>query len=445
MTAAGINETILSDLDAIQERLCERYMALESMALLRRRYGTRVGLRYALRDGALIVGAVMDRAGDDEAVLSYLLASINNLHLAFCTRELVIACDPILGGRIKERFVPESRILEIYGDSLKVNFLPLTSFDGLFRETGDPAGPEASLPRPSRERVVGVDIGGTKVKSILYDGSGILKQDIRETPILEAPSTERLIEELAELVGGLADSRTSAVGIAWPAPIVDGRIVTPIKIPALFKAEGLVRIAGLRELLGTRLGLPLTILNDGAAGALSIARMGNLVDTLCIGLGYSVSAGFIDARGKMNPQMELCAATLGFEGQRPVKVRDYLSLKFGVPAIAKSLGFTLSGKTSLEQAQSLVAMSIEEYTEEAAFVFTLLGMYLAEMIASAHGLLGMRSAAVFGGLTKNPLIVPSAERWLAKAHPDMPIRLINTKADNQFVNAIGAAISAMEN
>ncbi len=447
MAASSVNGDILSDLDSVQEMLRAKYIRLDSMAVLDVKYRLDADIAFQSGVGSLAVqvGAPFVRVSGDGFFLAYILAKINNLHLAFGGPRLIIAAEPPLLSLLRMRFQPESRMREIYGDSLRVEFVPESLLGGFAVDAGTrPRG--AAIPPPAAQpgRVVGVDIGGTNVKSILYENGAILRRDIRKTPILEASSTDLLVDELVETVRAVSGPELRGVGIAWPAPLVDGRIVTPIKIPNIYAAEKLSRVSDLRRLLGERLGLPVTLLNDGVAGALSIARTNGFSDTLCIGLGYSVSAGFISSSGGMLPQMELCAATIGFEDGTAKKVRDFLSLKFGIPAIAQRLSLHLEGQTSLEQAEYLVNMSMREYTDRIGYVFTLLGMYLAEMIAFAHNILAMKNAAVFGGLTKNELVVASAQRWLATAHSELPVKFINTKVDNQFINAVGAAISALE-
>jgi hypothetical protein len=445
MIASSVNESLLADLDSVQARLAERYLRVESMAALGRRYAKDVEVFAECGAGDSLcvrIRLASSRSAEDEGVISYLIARINNVHLLFGGARLVVAAPASVAGALRLRLEPESRMKEIYGEGLRVEFATEATLEGLVSRGR--AAPAGAGERSRTARVVGMDIGGTNVKTVLYERGAILKQDIRKTPILNAPSTDALVEELVEAVGSIAEGEAGGIGICWPAPVVDGRIVTPIKIPNINRSEGLDRIGGLRSLLEERLGLPVSILNDGAAGALSIAKTNGLTDALCIGLGYSVAAGFISSKGGTLPQMELCAATMGFEGGAPRKVREFLSLKFGIPYIAEQLGLRLEGATSLEKAEYLVNLSKSEYTEQIGCVFVMLGMYLAEMIASAYDILGMRRTAVFGGLTKNELILKSAERWLKTAYGDLPMEFINTKIDNQFINAVGAALSILE-
>jgi len=458
MNDTSANERLLAELARVQNRLSVHFSRFRSMAELSRseckgllavpkRDEDGNGLTVRIRN---LTGRELDKISFD-----YLEARINNLHLANGGARLTIQANLDTIEILKRNHVNDPRMKEIYGDQLQVVFITEDPLSAMIGDNEVPAGVVGTYvhgsknhdhrPRAVRPRlVVGMDIGGTNIKTILFRDGGIARHDIRKPMILEAKTTEMLLEGLCEALTQIDGAGAEGIGIAWPAPIINGKIVTPIKLPNIYSGEGLSRISDLGSLISRRLGIPTIILNDGAAGALSIARNNGLVDTLCIGLGYSVSAGYISADGNLSPQMELCAAVLGFQDGTAKKVRDFLSLKFGIPAIADMLDLPLVGTTSLEKAEYLVNLSLTEYTEKIGEVFILLGMYLAEMIASTHDIIPMRNAAIFGGLSKNALVVASASRWLKHNHPNIDVKFINTGIDNQFVNAVGAAYAAVD-
>src|ERR1700722_1558334 len=112
-----------------------------------------------------------------------------------------------------------------------------------------------SIPRPRRDydaismsRVVGIDLGGTKVAAAVLksQGTGLSDPCVRPT---ELSGTEDLIDQLVEIIDEARDgSPIDAVGIGVPSIVefATGRVVDSVNIP-------LADVA-LREVLGRRRG-----------------------------------------------------------------------------------------------------------------------------------------------------------------------------------------------
>src|SRR5256885_11345589 len=118
------------------------------------------------------------------------------------------------------------------------------------------------LPRNvTDQRVVGVDVGGTKILAGIVDPTGKVEHR-RERPT-ELDSQDRLIEEIGAAAEELLDDSVAAVGFGLPSRIdqqtgrVDGSVNVPLQNVAL------------RDLLTKRLGLPGTPENDGHAAPLA--------------------------------------------------------------------------------------------------------------------------------------------------------------------------------
>jgi glucokinase len=125
----------------------------------------------------------------------------------------------------------------------------------------------AYLPRNVTEkRVVGVDVGGTKILAGIVDPAGRVEHR-RERPTA-LDSQDRLIEEIGAAAEELLDDSVAAVGFGLPSRIdqqagrVDGSVNVPLENVAL------------RDPLMKRLGLPVTLENDGNAAALAEYRAG---------------------------------------------------------------------------------------------------------------------------------------------------------------------------
>lgn len=119
-----------------------------------------------------------------------------------------------------------------------------------------------------------IDLGGTKLRSIVGDGAGrILGDDIRASRAQDglAVVLEGMEESLDASLGkaGVERGRLAGVGIASPGPVDSARGIVPDapQLPGW-------RDVPLARLLGEGLGLPTRLENDATAAALGEHRFG---------------------------------------------------------------------------------------------------------------------------------------------------------------------------
>jgi glucokinase len=151
------------------------------------------------------------------------------------------------------------------------------------------------------DRIIGVDVGGTKVAAAALDGGEVT--DAVTVPT-ETSATELLLDQLEDIVRGIGDG--SAVGIAVPS-VVDwesGSARFSVNIP----------LAGvpLREVLGERLGVPVYVDNDATCAALAEAHSDPdaipevlVILTLGTGVGGGIVLGGRSFRGATGAAGEL--------------------------------------------------------------------------------------------------------------------------------------------
>ena len=159
------------------------------------------------------------------------------------------------------------------------------------------------------ERVIGVDVGGTKILAGIVDPSGKVGHR-RERPT-ELDSQDRLIEEIAATAEELLDDSVAAVGFGLPSRIDQraGRVDGSVNIP-------LQKVA-LRELLMNRLGRPVALENDGNAAALAEHRAGagrGAQTIVMLTLGTGVGGGVVIDGKLLREGGELGHTVLVYDG-----------------------------------------------------------------------------------------------------------------------------------
>src|SRR5436305_9605001 len=109
-------------------------------------------------------------------------------------------------------------------------------------------------------RLLGVDVGGTKIAVAGLDGATL------QAPVVEATDCSNganLVEQLVRVI--LAAGEACAVGVAVPS-VVDfetGRVRSSVNVP--------LQDIALREVLRERLGVPVYVDNDATCAALAEA------------------------------------------------------------------------------------------------------------------------------------------------------------------------------
>jgi glucokinase len=152
------------------------------------------------------------------------------------------------------------------------------------------------------ERLIGVDVGGTKVSVAVLEGATLHEPVVAPTNVAD---TEGLLDQIAGAVRDAGEA--AAVGVAVPS-VVDfatGRVRSSVNIP--------LRDVALREVLRERLGVPVFVDNDATCAALAEAydESGGLVAehlvmfTVGTGVGGGIVLGGRVFRGATGAAAEL--------------------------------------------------------------------------------------------------------------------------------------------
>jgi glucokinase len=159
------------------------------------------------------------------------------------------------------------------------------------------------------QRVIGVDVGGTKILAGIVDPSGGVEH--RRERRTEHDSQDRLIEEIAAAAEELLDDSIAAVGFGLPSRIDQeaGRVDGSVNIP--------LQEVVLREPLMERLGRPVTLENDGNTAALGEHRVGagrGARTMVMLTLGTGVGGGVVIDGQLLREGGELGHTVLVYDG-----------------------------------------------------------------------------------------------------------------------------------
>jgi glucokinase len=162
-------------------------------------------------------------------------------------------------------------------------------------------------------RVIGVDVGGTKVLAGVIGRAGeIERMTERPTP---RDSQQELLETLDEAVQALLDDGTAALGFGLPSTIDQraGRAISSVHIP--------LADVDFRDRMSDRFGLPVAIDNDGNAATIAEWKAGagqGARHMIMLTLGTGIGGGLIldgkPYRGAIGAGAELGHIVLQLDG-----------------------------------------------------------------------------------------------------------------------------------
>jgi glucokinase len=137
-------------------------------------------------------------------------------------------------------------------------------------------------------RVIGVDVGGTKMLAGVVDEQGAVHERV-ERP-MTATSQQAVLDELTGIVRELPPDGVSAVGFGVPARVdqATGQVIGAVNIP--------IHAVDLRSEMRRRLELPVGVENDGNAAGYAEFRLGAGRDAetmVMLTLGTGVGGGLV--------------------------------------------------------------------------------------------------------------------------------------------------------
>jgi len=305
----------------------------------------------------------------------------------------------------------------------------------------------------SQNFAVGVDIGGTKIASILVDQSGqILNSDYRMTGVEQGTeeSINRVVESIASVLKGAPE--VSGIGIDVPGLVFPELGIVENAVNLNWDRVNLVQI--IRERL--HCSLPISLQRDTFAQTLGEHYYGSAVgvkDYVYLGIGSGLGAGaLVNGElliGSNHGALEVghlaltglanmcgcgrvgCAETL-LSG--PGLLRTYLSPEWR-PDVQ---GFSFNGEEP--SAERVIALA-RENEPRASLLINEFGRYLGELLAGLVMTLNPSSIVIGGGVG-----ISAFDLYLERALEEMQqrcfpqnLRSLTIKKSSLDSSALGAA------
>jgi predicted NBD/HSP70 family sugar kinase len=300
--------------------------------------------------------------------------------------------------------------------------------------------------RSSGDVVVGVDIGGTKTALLAWDAaaSAVLAQDVFPTPTEIGPEAmvDQLVRAIDSLLSQCGQERANLRGLG-------------VAVPGLVDAEaGIVLTAGnlngwsrvpLRDLLATRLEVPVVIEHDANAAALGERWRGaarNLCSFAFVALGTGIGVGII-LDGQLYRGAHHAAGELG----DLVVAREYLGQERGGQGNLAQLigGKMLRHRAKQATGDDLSAADVISRAEDDAELAAMadeVDDYLAMAIIAIAALLDPEAIIVGGGTAEagEDLLDPVRAR-VSREVPALPLIIASALgSEAQLYGAVFAAL-----
>ena len=294
-------------------------------------------------------------------------------------------------------------------------------------------------------RVIGVDLGGTKLLAGLVDPA--LNVHHRAHRAAAETSTAELLDAIVDAVRETreaSDEEVEAVGFGIPS-LIDrerGIAVSTVHLP--------IRDLPFRDLMAERLGLPVFVDNDATAAMLAEWRFGAALDcsdALLLTIGTGIGGGMVVngglVRGAQGAAAEFGHMTIDHDGPLcPCGSHGCLEAFVSGTALARearALGFDMNGAQVSELAHDghpvARALVTEMGTRLGTGLAGLVNAFNPEVIAVGGGGLAL------GDLLLNPAREEVARRALAPSR-DL-VKIVPTRFGAES-GMLGAAVMAFE-
>ena len=174
------------------------------------------------------------------------------------------------------------------------------------------------------QRLIGVDVGGTKVSVAVLDEGRLSDPEITPTDL---SSSDALVEQLVSVIGAAGPATAVGIGVPSVVDVATGTARSSVNIP--------LQGVPLRHTLTERLGIPTFVDNDATVAALAEAHdddMRPIADivvmfTVGTGVGGGIGIGGRTCRGATGAAAEIGHTIIGAELQHGAPAADHFPQK----------------------------------------------------------------------------------------------------------------------
>jgi glucokinase len=293
-------------------------------------------------------------------------------------------------------------------------------------------------------RVIGVDLGGTKIAAGLVapDGSVDRRQE-RPTP---TRSQDELLAALEDVVEDLLDEAVGAVGFGIPSQLDHGRVVGSVNIP--------LADVDLGERISRRFGIPVVVDNDANAATIAEWRVGAGRGTsflVMLTLGTGCGGGLIldgkPFRGSVGSGAELGHVVIEHDG-RPCQGR--CTGRGHLEAYVTGLAATMAARAAFGPAadsHELIRLA-ESGNATAVGILTEIGRYLGSALGTFVNVFDPELFVIgggFGAAAGELVLGPAREVMVREALPRLrpPVPVVQAKLGTE-AGLIGAGFVGFE-
>jgi glucokinase len=285
------------------------------------------------------------------------------------------------------------------------------------------------------KRVIGVDLGGTKILAGVVDPDGTVHETVERPTV--TTSQAALLDELANVVRALPHDDVGAVGFGIPSRIdhAHGLALGAVNIP--------IRDVLFADEMRRRLDLPVEMENDASCAAYAEFRLGagrGVTDMLTLTLGTGVGGGVVSGGKLFRAYTELGHIVIVEDGE-PCQgacsglghVESYCSGSAATRLARRVIGPDATARDLVEQSHPALAE---------------IGHHLGVAIGSLVNIFGSTRVVIGGGfgIAAFDLLVPAARGAVlreALAPAGQMLEIVPAELGAE-AGLIGAALVAFE-